>query len=308
METEANHEQHEESVFLTPETPEIYNIRTLADLGPQLPIGHKGTGDNWIRDLAHRRWNVRVEKEISKLREANRTINEAKFASMLMSHVYTKIGAIAYDGGAVLEKKGKNRSNWFRALAQIGDMYQADVLYAYVFLRHQVMGNVLDMQLGCVMCGHQAPFQADLSTLEVRVPKDPREVTWEFALTEPFPVRGKQCEGFVLGPAKWNAIEAMQLAGQLDSAAAKSALVWGSIRGLLPAEQFTEVVIAEHELDEMGKRDFERACGAIDKNAFGPDMAIEVACPKCKAENRISLDWRYESFFGTSGRSEAFTT
>lgn len=278
-----------------------YMVLSLADLGPQLPIGHKGA-EGYVRELSHKRWNVKMEKQISKLREQNRSANEAKFASMILSHVYDRIGAIAYDSGAVVEKK-ERKSTWYRALARIGDMYFADVLYAYCYLRYCVLGASIDMELACMKCGHTMPYQADLGTLEIRIPKDPDNMSFDFHLTDPFKVRGKECTGFTFGPGKWNAIESMQLAGQLDSGAAKSALVWGSIRGLLPATDFENVAVAEHELDEMGKRDFEYACALLDANVLGPDMSIDTQCPKCNQNNLLSIDWRYETFFGVSGRS-----
>lgn len=276
----------------------VFERVPLSEWGPQLPVGIAVGPEHVERDLIPRVWNLRVEKEISRLRSRHKTANFAKFASIVMCHVYEQIGSIKPDKGAGLDKK--TQSVWARKLAEVGNLYMPDALYAFVYLRYHCLGPNVSLELQCKGCGNVEPFTGDLATLEVSVVDDIEKTKFEYQLRDPFDVRGNKCTGFKLGIPKWNAIESAKIEGQLDAAGVKAALLQGSIISCL-GEGLDKTAISPVELEEMSKFDFETVLDQINNRQPGPNMAVEMPCSKCGLVNDQSLDWMYDSFFGVSG-------
>lgn len=266
--------------------------RPLSEHGASLPIGVLDGAGKLAKSMAHRVWNLRQEKALGKLRDKHKNMTVARFAATTVAVLYEKLGAHSFSD---------DPSKAASAVANVGSMFMGDVLYAYVWLRNEVCGPEVLTDLTCPRCGEASRFAGDLNSLDVRSVERLSDASWTYHLHDPFVVRGEPVKGFVMGPARWFAIEAaMASGGGLSTGHAKAALIHGSIEGVLGRDQ---VVLAEHELDELSKRDLEILTGLIDENHLGPDMAIDSVCPSCEKSFRVPIDWGYDSFFGLSGRS-----
>ena len=99
--------------------------------------------------------------------------------------------------------------------------------------------------------------------------------------------------------------------GGADQGGTKSQLIWSSVRKLHTADgKLDGQVPAEQELEELDKFDIETITGLVDARSPGPDLAIEMECPRdaCGFKNRQALDWTYDGFFSISGRSNHSTS
>lgn len=260
----------------------------LKDLGPNLPLGILDSG-SYVKDIAVRPWRMAEERELGRLRDANKDANVASFVSMVLSVMCTRLGCHDFEG-----MKSEQR----RVL--ISQMFMGDVFYAYVWLRVQTMGNHLDLNLACAACGRKFPFQADLNTVEVETAETEDAASWSYTLRVPFKIRDQTASVIRMGPARWNALEMMDRHGGMNPGMAKAGIIRGCFRGL--ADDDKPMLIGDSELDEMSKWDLEKLTTEIDDYSIGPNMAVEGNCPHCRSPFRSPMDWTYDSFFGVSSR------
>lgn len=284
------------------EMPPKHKIITLKELGGRLPIGMPDVSSGGLKkDMAERRWTLKTEKKLGKMRDENRREQHARFVSMVIATLYQQLGILSfeetYDQGSKAAKQ-----SWNHAIASISQMWFGDVLYAWLYLRRQMLGPTVDLSLTCPRCMASAPLRADLDTLEVRIVDKLEDAYWEYELRDPFMIRGKKAERLKLGPARWHVVEQAAIGGSLDVGNTKAALITSSIQHVIGME---DIALTEAELDEMAKIDVETITALIDDQNIGPIMAVESDCLKCKNPFRVSLDWGYDSFFGVSGRSAA---
>lgn len=268
-----------------------YDVTTLAELGPMLPLGVIDTDFSYHRSLATKRWNMKLEKKLGKLKDENRNANMSQHVSMILATVYDQLGP--YSMGDLKPDAAR---------ARISQMFMGDVLYSYCWLRKSTMGNIVQMDVGCQTCGQEHKLPADLNTLEVKTAATIDAAQSVYELIDPFEIRGEKVERVLVGPAKWSAIESVRF-GSLNDGAAKDMLIRASIHGV----NDKEMALTEDDIEELGKPDIEELSNHIDRHSLGPDLAIEGVCPnpECKRSYRRSLDWSYNSFFGASSPSEA---
>jgi len=156
------------------------------------------------------------------------------------------------------------------------------------------------MEITCPSCRKVFPkFPADLDTLEVSTVEKPEDALWEYKLQDPYEIRGKLVEKFMMGQAKWQSLEGAETGGRFNTGGAKVVMVRACIKSFNDAGS---VPVMESELDEMSKRDIEGILAGIDDNHVGPDMSIEHVCNRCESQIRTSIDWSHGSFFGASSR------
>ena len=265
-----------------------YEIVTIEELGATLPIGTLKE-NVLMRDLDSRPFTMKQERALGAIRDKQRQINVAKFVSVVLSHLCTKVGH--YDFAAMKESE---------RLLSVSQMFMSDVYYAYVWLRMQAVGSEITMDLTCPNCQNEFVYVGDLNTVEVRVPSESVEsLTWEYQLRDPFELRNKKVEGFKLGIARWGSLEPVAT-GAFNTGEAKAALIRGSVQEIFG---WDAVALGSDELDDMSKFDLEGIANTIEANRFGPDMAIETNCPKCNHSMASMLDWGYDSFFSISSKS-----
>lgn len=272
----------------TEKTPPQTSIVQLKELGAHLPLGILDSG-SYVRDIALRPWRMAEERELGRIRDANKDANIATFVSLVLSVMCTRLGP--HDFGNMKPEQRR---------VIIGQMFMGDVLYVYVWLRVQTMGNMLDLNLTCASCGHKFPFKADLETVEVETAETEDAASWTYKLRDPFKIRDRMADAIRMGPTRWNALEMMDGRGGMNTGAAKAGIIQGCFRGL--ADDDKPMVIGDSELDDMSKWDLEHLTTEIDDYSIGPNMAVEGKCPRCNRDFRTSMDWGYDSFFGVSSR------
>lgn len=266
---------------------------TIQAMGASLPIGTVGTtGGKAIKDFTLRPWRMAEEKELGRLRAQHQDATLTQYVSMVLATMCMRLGAFGIESMKSFAEK---------RLA-VSQMYMADVYYAYVWLRIQAMGPELALKLKCPFCRTDFNFTGDLNSTEVYVPTadGDKALEWEFKLSQPVSLRGKQVAGFRMGQPRWSALDTADVA-QGDSGAGKALVINGSIRGFIGDD--TEVVLAPDELDQvLVKRDLERLVVAIDKHMLGPVMSIEAECTaeRCKKTWNAPIDWGYDRFFSVS--------
>lgn len=263
---------------------------TLEAQGPKLPIGVLQPDKSLIKDFGIRPWRMKEEKELGALRDERRGENVGKYVSAILATMCTRIGPYDFD----------EIKDFERRLIYISQMLMPDVFYIYFWLRYKSLGPILSMDITCPSCRNKLDFNGNIGTLEVLTAESLEDTRWEYRLRDPFPIRGKDAEGFVLGPAMWNAIETKQGVGQFNVGAAKSSIISGSIQSLIGSD--SPIAILEMELDAMSKFDLESITSLLEKRNFGPDLSAEDTCTKCKQSFRMSIDWSYDNFFGISSR------
>lgn len=264
----------------------------LGKLGAILPLGVL-SGENLEKTIDVKKWRMKEERELSKLKKENKHASMPQFVSMVLSAMANKIGAYDFTGDIKTANKMLN----------ISSMYTPDVFYAYVWLRVKALGSDLVLNTSCPKCGDDEnfSFSADLNTIDVKTVEKFEDAMWRYDLVEPFDIRGETVVGFNFGPPMWSVMEGMKGIDSGDTGAIKAALIHGSIQSIIKADGKEEAIaLAQHELDDMCKIDIEKITGDLDKYAIGPEMAVTITCPKCGKEFKKVIDWSYDDFFGTS--------
>lgn len=270
--------------------PKRVNIKktTLAELGPRLPHGIADVGGNLIKDIAVRPWRFKEEKELGKLLDKNREATMVQYTSMVLGAMYTQMGPSNFEAMNEAERR--------LAVAQLE---VGDAFYAYCWLRRESLGPHLKMDITCASCLNVFPFKADLDTLAVSTVEKPEDALWEYCLQDPYEIRGKLVEKFMMGQAKWQSLEGAEPSGRFNTGAAKAIMIRACVKSF---GDMGSVPIMDNDLDEMSKRDIEGILEGIDNNHVGPDMSIEHVCKRCGSQIRTSIDWSHGSFFGASSR------
>lgn len=263
-------------------------VKTLAEQGPSLPIGID-TGTELAKLIHHRVWKTRDERELGKLKKPK--MNMSQYVGTVLAHLYDVVGPWVFND----EMKPDERR------VRIASMYMADVFYMYVWLRMNVIGEKLKMNVVCPQqgCQHKFPFTGDLNTIEVYTASSAKELGSFYELRDPIEIRHKTVRTFRMGPARWGIVESFG-ADISNEALGKIATVRGSITGL--DDDPADVMLVDDELDELSKRDFEGLLAHVNTDFYGPKMVIEGVCPRCETEFASMIDWRYDSFFSTSSQ------
>lgn len=269
-----------------PRNPNRPNTRktTLAALSRLLPLGVTTAGGLCAKDVTFRPWRMREEKELASLQEEHKGLTGPQFATLVLATMCPSIGGLNLENMKMVERR-----------MHIGQMFMGDVLTAYFHLRIHALGKEFPIKIACRQCADKFTFNADLETLEVTAADTVPDSQWRFKLTDPFKLRGKDAEEFVMGPPRWNAIEAIRGGGLSVRPALFPACIH-EVVGQPPAP------LASHELDDMSKRDVERLSREINDLLIGPDMSVEITCPTCRAEQKTQIEWNYGSFFMTSSK------
>lgn len=263
------------------------SVKTLKDLGGQLPIGMQ-EGNSLVKDMLHKEWKLKQERELGEMRDKHRDANVAQYVSMILGTMYTALGSLDLKDMSLSDKRGK-----------IGRMFMGDVFYAYMWLRCAALGTVLDTNITCPSCSFKFKQPADLNSVEVTCADDPADLAWTYKLLTPIDIQGQPITYFEMGPAKWRTLEGADISGGMNTGAIKAMIIRGSIAKV---PEMTKGGLSESDLDELAKRDVEALTLDIDSHGFGPDMSLEERCPRCRHDYKVSIDWGYDSFFGGSSR------
>lgn len=262
---------------------------TLGERGPVLPVGLRA-GDQLVKKMAIHPWRTREEKLLAKFKKPHTNI--AQHVSMVLGTMCAEFGHHMWS----LPERDRELNE--RRVA-IGSAGMGDVFYAYCYLRKEVMGEIVNMNITCPSCAHKWLFPADLNTLEVVTAEHPDALLWEHVLRTPVSIRGKKVSKLRMGQASWNTME-MATAGTINDASAKIAALRGAIIGF--DDDPTLIQAIESDLDELTKYDLESVIAKVDANHVGPKMALDGECPRCQRVFLAPIDWKYDSFFSNSSR------
>lgn len=273
----------------TEEKKPTKSVKLLGEMPDMLALGTNPGGGVLEKGISMRRWNLKAEKELGALVGENKGISVSYYTAMILSRMCTRIGHYDFT---------KDDMKPEAKAMMVDQMYMGDVYSAWLHLRIKALGNILNLEITCPSCDHANKVPADLNTVEVNTAESLEELYWDYDLVEPIEIRGKTVTGFKFGPPRWAVM------GQIDSpnnmGEAKAKIILGSIVGIKGHE--TEIALAAHELDELGKLDYETISSRVNDRPLGPDMSVETKCGKCKREIIQPIDWTYSNFFSISSR------
>ncbi len=259
---------------------------TIAELGARLPVG-LSPGGALVKDLVSRPWKTKDERELSKLRKPKMSM--AAYIGVVIGHMFKRFGHHEWDAETKMETRR----------VHIGQAYMGDVFYAYMWLRREVIGNELALDITCPNpnCGHGFRFVGDLGSTSVNMVEDITALDWVYDLKHPIEIRKKTVARFRLRAPRWFALEG-ESAGEMTEANGKIMVARSSIVGL--NDEPGDVAITDSEIDELSKYDLEALVNKANSEYIGPRMAVDGKCPKCERPFQSPIDWSYERFFTTS--------
>jgi hypothetical protein len=268
---------------------------TLKELGQSMPLGIISHNGAYAKSFNIKKWRMKEERELGEMRDGNRGESVAQFVSRVVSAMCTNVGTYNFENLKDVER-----------LVHISQMFIGDVFYLYVWLRVKSMGDKLNLNVKCHNCSNSFKYAANLTTVEVNSCETYEDAQWTYKLEEPFIIRGKRVESFTMGPPRWTTLENMSGIGGMNTGAAKAGMILGSIIGINEEKddngKINQIVLTLNELDDMCKADIEGIANSLDDNVIGPNMAIEGACPKCRSNFVMPIDWSFDNFFGVSSR------
>lgn len=267
----------------------------LRDLGARLPFGVAGKDGVLQKDIVSKPWRGKEEREVGKIRAWVRG-DPTSFVARLLGYMFTKVGPYDFETMSEAEK-----------VLVVSQMRSGDVLYLYVWLRAQCIGNEVGMDLNCPHCSNSVPYSADLNTLEVRCAEKADDADWTYQLRDPFSIRGKEVKALKVSPIRWSTSEGVMRAasGKKQGGVSKMDLLYGCIQGPVDGPELALVLT---DLDEMTKYDIERLVALLDESEVGPDLSVTDNCPACLREFTVAMEWAYADFFTPSFQSPARTS
>lgn len=269
-----------------PSAPSRFKLSTFGVYGHNLPVGRVMADGKLSKSFTLKPWRMKEEKQLAEWK--------TKYKGGLTLGTYvTQVLATMVEsiGGVTLPESEVDRR------MMLSSMFMADIMYMYVALRVEALGNELKMRLPCPACRSRFDFTADLNSLDIRTITNPADLAWDFKLRTPLKHRGDLRHTLTLRPTLWMTLESK---GAGDTAGMSSAVIAGSITALngIPADEFTPV--PESALDELTKYDLEMLTKSISENSPGPVMCVEEPCSKCQASFFWPIDWGYDNFFSHS--------
>ena len=124
--------QPEKGATEVEKTQKSVYTQTIQERGPVLPLGIADSGGNYHQDISVKPWRMKEERELGELRDQNKDANLAKYVSMVLSTMCTRLGPHDFTNMEFDHKR-----------LVISQMFMADVFYAYVWLRIQALGCLL---------------------------------------------------------------------------------------------------------------------------------------------------------------------
>jgi len=259
---------------------------TFEEWGQRLPIGVL-QGGSLHRDFAFRRWTMKEERALEKMRKKNRRLSMGALVTNVLAYMLTRLGPYDFE---TLDD-GQRRM-------VVNQMWMPDVMYAYIYLRIEALGPEVKFPVECDKCGHKWKFAADLSRTDVTIAENPEALVRSHELRDgivPPPGAGDEVAHTVLlQPPTWQAMSALKQDGNMGDV--KLFLMSSAMRkigeGRIPA--------IPDVLEGLTKFDLEHLQRVIDDLTPGPELVLEVDCPSCDHENKRSLDWSWDFFFTAS--------
>lgn len=261
---------------------------TLGKLGPRMPIGIEVNGE-YHKDFEWRPWRMKEERQLAEYRENN----PGQTIGAMLAHM---IGVMAVKLGP--HRWGESITEAEKQLT-ITQMYLADVLYLYVYLRKAAMGSAVPAMLQCPNCQLKNKRDLDLDGLDVRVLDDPDSLVQAVELSEGIKIFGELRKRVQIRPPRWQIMMNPELMRKNNDALRTIELFKECVCGAEGIAPNQPIVLDENDIDELTKLDISKLENAIE-NVPGPQMIVQFDCSRCQMEVTQMVDYRYESFFTTS--------
>lgn len=253
---------------------------TLGERGDVLPHG-TSAGDSHARSFAFKPWRTSDEKQVCAIRDRQRAITPAAFASEAMAHFLTEFAGVDFSGLTPANRR-----------LQLAQSYAGDVFYTWIQLRRQAMGDDFTIDMECPGCRTEFSYAIDLATLEANVAADQEDLRRMVDLKDGFTYRGEDVRQVTLEPLRWSFYEGLN--ASLNTGMIKIQAAGRAIRALngkdLPSP------LPESALD-LTKRDLEAISAVLNGENLGPDLAVDDFCKQCGHHVRRAFPWTYDSFF-----------
>ncbi len=266
-------------------TPNI-SSSTLGEWGAQLPIGFLRDGV-FHRNIRFKPYTMAAERELAKQRA-----KQSKKAQNAVSHTTSVLAHMIAEVGPYSDFQDLSHNQRLMILNQL---YMGDIMYAYILLRIEALGEDLSVEVQCPSCGSDNKLGSDLNDLDITIPEDPYSLVRRYKLRNQVKTpKGELIDKLLLQPPRWLTMSTMKVGRNMDFFRIKSDLVTAATFGE-DGQPLSKTL-----LDQLTKRDFELLLKEVDDNTPGPDLQLEVECPECGHESATSLRWDFDHFFGAS--------
>lgn len=259
----------------------------LKELKNQLPIGLKNKEGVYFENniFSFKSWGLEEEKNISKMKIESKSAGQ--FINQMLSYMLEKIGDHNFEN---MEEPAK--------LLMINQMNLVDVLYMYIYLRYDQLGNTISLNIPCGTCGKlMKGFDADMDGLDVTVREDEDADDWNYELRKKFDIDNEEVKSLKIRRTPWAALESVKQNEAMGTSELFQIMLKHSMMG-------KNDEVGYQQLDDIFKKirkvDFEYLTQFLSDKNGGPSMNVEGNCKFCASPFLFALDWNYQTFFGTS--------
>lgn len=267
---------------------------TLGLYGHRLPIGVFDPNRDAVgKTFAFRPIDYATEKEIDKRRSKIAGDHPGKVVAEVLATVLTEWAGCE-------DFATKNHAH---KIGAIENSYSEDVMYAWIALRVEVMGEVFALGVECQMCGHEHTWETDLNGLSITVTEEKVEPRL-LPLRRPVSFGENTFKEVLVAPVRWGAINRIKAKRRASFGDIKAEMVRDAIHAVKDGNGNT-VPLAPRVYEMMRKLDRERIVKALDSDEFPRcDLRFEIDCPDCGHTSVTSLDWTWDFFFGSASLPE----
>lgn len=263
---------------------------------------HRGLWLAEDKTVLFKPWKGLQEAEMSEMLQANSHKLEGgkifKKISLMLSYMCVQIAGHTFwelnDKGTFVERMTQAERE-----RVISDLYEADVMAAFVLMRMACLDDHLTLSINSPYAkDRQCSWTGDLSQMALLGSPSFEESLWGYELLSPAMVRGKEVKSFTMGPIRWGALEQIKIEspGSLDMKTIASCVhampdldkqLGGSV-----GKYFYE-----RDLYDVTKKDLSRITQGIGDHHVGLSMEIEVFDHEANKPFSTSLPWASPAFF-----------
>lgn len=255
---------------------------TLKELGPCLPIPVPGLQNQFFK---FKNWGLAEEKKIGEIKRKSNHMGP--FVNEVLSMMLEECGGIDFTKKETHEKK-----------YEIHKMPMMNILYLWIYLRYDQLDEEIRMNVGCPGCGRvNQNFVANLQGLDIEVPEQDDANTIEYKLRKSFEVDGKLISSFKINRTTWGCMDSADDETTTNQGKIMEIMFKNSICGVNDETGYMDV---DKILQNVKKIDIEHLSNAIQKHNAGPTLSVEGKCSFCPTTFFKTIDWSYDSFFGSS--------
>lgn len=259
---------------------------TLGLYGYSLPIGvEMGTPPTLMKDFSFRPFRLIEERMIEEELKKKRQSGPAEAVLTTLKVMLTSFAGVDFTSASEKEK-----------LSLLSSAYMTDILFAYLVLRVEALGEELEAPCVCPNCSTSWKWSADLNDLELKVSDS--VPTCEVKLRSPIRLGEKEVSEIRLCPPSWSTLLGIKSGG--SDSALKRGILLSSIRELLIDGDWVRRPLPPQILDQLTKRDSETLMKLIDSDFPSIDLSVETECPSCAQRGVETIQWNHAFIFSSS--------